>query len=185
MIGVNVWMVNALACHVVRLKTENIRITPYHWNESHEHCHHWMKCLLSLLYKSWYIIVLSYFIYFNCTVFCGFQTKHHVYGRIVDPDTEETVWSAIEESSTRPDGPSVEENLWTNVENAKGTYHTTMSTLLQISFFAARKFGNETMTISNINLWYFTFSFHRGHDINNGTWRWRSGRRQEQSVVNC
>ena len=59
--------------------------------------------------------------YFNLTLLHRFQTKQHVYGRIVDPNTEETVWSAIEGSSSKLGGTSDEETLWTNVEHAKGT----------------------------------------------------------------
>ena len=43
-----------------------------------------------------------------------------MYGRIVDAETEETVWSAIEGPSAKSTGDTEEDPLWSNIEGAQG-----------------------------------------------------------------
>ena len=43
-----------------------------------------------------------------------------MYGRIVDSETEETVWSAIEGPSAKSTGDTEEDPLWSNIEGAQG-----------------------------------------------------------------
>ena len=86
-------------------------------NESQDNCFH--KSICSYGHSIRYLLSLMYLLHLLLT----FQTKHHVYGGIIDANTEETVWSVIEGPSSRQVGISGEERLWTNVENAKGKFH--------------------------------------------------------------